>query len=126
MKIAKTSIMHALVEFSDYSTIKVLEPAMLDKLSEYYGSDVVRKIRESGLYEQEGDYLYLGPCNLSANIFEEMPNIVTEEELADLVAGYMKDNGMWPTEKPISEIIRYTVDVALPQFTSAGLLETHQ
>lgn len=125
MRIAKTSIMHALLAYSDYSTIKTLEPLMLTQISDFYGSDAVRKIRESSLYEEEygGDNLYLTACNLSANIFETMPNIVTEEELADFMAQYMKENGMWPTERPIAEIVRYTVEVALPKFVNAGLLE---
>lgn len=129
MKITKTSIMHALIAYSGYGTIKVLESGTLTKISEFYGSGSVQKIRESGLYEEEyeGEYLggtlYLTACNLSANIFETMPGILTEEELADVVAQYMKDMGMWPTVRPIAEIVRYTKEVALPKFVNAGLLE---
>lgn len=126
MKIAKTSVMHALIAYGEYSTIKVLEPPMLTQLGEFYGSDSVQKLRESGLYEEEyvGGDLYLRDGNLSANIFESMPNIVTEEELADFIAQYMRENGMWPTEKPMAEIVGYSIEVALPKFVSAGLLET--
>lgn len=125
MKIAKTSVMHALIAWNDYKTTKVLDPPTLTKVGDFYGPDSVLKIRGSGLYEEEyGGDLYLTACNLSANIFETMPNIVTEEELADFIAQYMKENGMWPTERPIAEIVRYTVEVALPKFVNAGLLET--
>lgn len=115
--------MYALLDFSFYSTIKNLEPDTLDRFREFYGDDAVRKIRESGLYEEMGEYLYLTACNLSANIFEGMPGVVTEEELSDYLAWYMKENGMWPTERPVAELVRYSVDVALPLFVNAGLLE---
>lgn len=127
MKITKTSVMHALLAYSEYGTIKVLEPPVLTQLNDFYGSDSVRKLRESGLYEldveQVGDLYMMTTGNLSANIFETMPNILTEEELADYVAQYMKENGMWPTERPIAEIVRYTMEVALPKYVNAGLLE---
>lgn len=124
MKIMKTSVMHAVMSY-DYNTIKVISSNILGIIRDFYGEDAERKLRDSGLYEDydEGG-LGISRLNLSANIFEAMPNIVTEEELREHTINYFREMEMWPMEKPIAEIHRYTMDVALPLFVKAGLLET--
>lgn len=127
MKITKSSIMHAILSGEEYiATIKYLPVGVLSMISGYYGDDAVQKIRNSGLYEQEPydeGGLILAHSNLSANVFEQMPNIIAEEELPEVITAYMKENGLWPLEKPIADITRYSIEVALPAFVNAGLLE---
>lgn len=124
MKIMKTSVMHTVTSY-DYNTIKVISSDILDIVRDFYGDDAEQKLRGSGLYEDydEGG-LAIYSLNLSANIFEAMPSVVTEEELQEYTITYFRENEMWPMEKPIAEIHRYTMDVALPLFVKAGLLET--
>lgn len=128
MKIMKTSLMYYLLAEGYGGTIKVLQPEVISKVKEFYGEEAVQRLESSGLYTREDEYgyvsYYLSGFNLSFNIFETMPGVVTDSELREYIAQYMKENGMWPTEKPLDEITRYSVDVVLPKFVEAGLLET--
>ncbi len=130
MKITRTSLMYALLDEDYLRTIKVLMPDTLDKMEEFYGHEVIQKLKDSGLYSTDDVYLgeegYVVRYNLSANIFETMPGVTDEHELPEFIAGYFKENGMWPMVKTPDEIARYSLDVALPLFVKAGLLETTQ
>ena len=127
MKIMKTSLMYYLLAENYGGTIKVIGQETLEKVKEFYGVEVLRKLESSGLYLREEEFgittLVLSNFNLSFNIFETMPGVVTEEGLLEYITSYMKENGMWPTEKPIDEITRYSIDGVLPKFVEAGLLE---
>lgn len=128
MRITKTSLMHALLEEEYIRTIKVLMPDTLDRMEEFYGHEAIQKLKDSGLYDTGTGYFaedgYVIRYNLSANIFEEMPGVTEDHELPEFIAGYFKKNGMWPMIKTPSEIARFSLDVALPLFVKAGLLET--
>ncbi len=123
MKIGKTSVMHALIAFSEYSTFKVIQRADLEKLREYYGEDAVRKIRDSGLYTNDQEEMFLDKLYLTANLIDGMPYIITDDELREFTLKYFEDNGMWPMDKSIDEIHGYTINIAIPQFVAAGMLE---
>lgn len=127
MHIMKSSVMQAIMTSNEYNaTIKLITPDVLDVIRNIYGEEAVRKLRTSELYEEDSydKELLLRQCNLSANIFEYMPGVITEEELPGIISAYMKENGMWPTVRPVQELARYSLDVALPLFVKAGLLET--
>jgi len=127
MGIKKTSITFSILA-EDYGTLKYLRSETLDMIKKFYGEEALQRILNSGAYEQYPSSEYSGSelvpkAYLSAGIFEWMPDMTEESELEEYITRYMKENGMWPVDITLDVMVRYTKEVALPQFISAGLLE---
>jgi len=121
MRITKTPLMYELIGEAYNETIKMV---LTDNLSR----DTIQKLVDSGLYAEdeygEGELSITTQNNLSVGIFETMPSPIDDYELPAYVETYFRMNGMWPMEKSPSEIAEYSLNVALPEFVRAGLLET--
>jgi len=122
MTITKTPLMYALLSSTLYQTHKSLREEDMDMIRASFGESVLQQLKDSDLYEYDGDTLYIAQHFLSANIFEEIADPITEENMGEFMEYYMKNNGMWPLERSIPELVSYSMNTALPSYIKAGLL----